>query len=105
MKEKIKDPEAEIKRLAGYLEIDVPEEHWPRIIDAISFDSMKARGDQYVPEGGAPWKGGTDTFLNKGTNGRWRDVLTEAELAQYDALCEQALTPECRRWLEFGRQG
>ena len=41
--------------------------------------------------------------MNKGTNGRWRDVLTEQELAEYDAACEKALTPDCRAWLEHGR--
>ncbi len=99
----LNDTEPEIRRLAEFLEIDVPEEHWPRIIDAISFESMRARGDEYVPEGGRAWKGGTDTFLNKGTNGRWRDVLSDEQLAQYDALCESALTPDCRAWLEHGR--
>ncbi len=99
----LNDTEPEIRRFAEFLEIEVPEEHWPRIIDAISFESMRARGEEYVPTGGAVWKGGTDTFLNKGTNGRWRDVLSDEQLAQYDALCEAALTPDCRAWLEHGR--
>ena len=83
----------------------VPEDSWPRILEAISFDSMKSKAEEYVPAGGSFWKGGAQTFMNKGTNGRWREVLSEEELAQYDALCEQALTPDCRRWLEHGRQG
>ena len=96
-------PEQEIRRLAEYLEIDVPAEYWPRILDAVTFDSMKSRGAEYAPDGGAFWKGGADTFLNRGTNGRWKGVLSDEELAQYDALCEQALTPDCRAWLESGR--
>lgn len=99
----LNDTEPEIRRLAGFLDIEVSEEHWPRIIDAISFESMRARGEEYVPVGGRAWKGGTDTFLNKGTNGRWRDVLSDEQLEQYDALCESTLTPECRAWLEHGR--
>ena len=99
------DPDGEIRRLADYLDIAVPDEHWPRILDAISFDSMKARGEEYAPGGGAFWQGGAQTFMNKGTNGRWREVLTDDELAQYDEACEKALTPECRHWLEFGRLG
>jgi aryl sulfotransferase len=96
-------PEQEIRRLADYLEIEVPEQYWSRILEAVSFDSMKARGDDYVPDGGAFWEGGANTFLNKGVNGRWNAVLTDEELAQYDAACEKALTPDCRQWLESGR--
>lgn len=98
-------PEAEIRRLADYLEIDVPEQQWPRILQAVTFDSMKSRSAEYVPDGGAFWKGGADTFMNMGINNRWREVLSEKELARYDALCEQALTPDCRHWMEHGRLG
>jgi aryl sulfotransferase len=66
---------------------------------------MKANADAYVPDGGSHWKGGAQTFMNKGTNGRWREVLSAEELAQYDSLCAKALTPDCRRWLESGRGG
>jgi aryl sulfotransferase len=63
---------------------------------------MKQRGADYAPRGGANWKGGADTFLNKGTNGRWRDVFSPGELALYDAACDRALSPDCRAWLETG---
>ena len=48
------------------------------------------------------WKGGGQTFINKGTNGRWKDVLTEGELAQYDAVMKKTLPADCARWLENG---
>ena len=99
------DLEGEMRRLAAYLEIDVPENAWPRIVEAVSFDGMKANADQYVPEGGAFWKGGAKTFINKGVNGRWRDVLSEVEVEQYEETCSRALTPDCKQWLEHGRTG
>jgi aryl sulfotransferase len=101
----LQDPEGEMRRLADYLEIDVPESAWPRILEATSFSGMKSNAEHYAPSGGAFWKGGAKTFINKGTNGRWREVLSDEELAQYDAACERALTPECRHWLEHGRHG
>lgn len=88
--------------MAAYLDIEVQESDWPRIIEAISFKEMKAKSALYAPGGGVFWKGGADTFINKGTNGRWREVLSEQELAQYDAACDKELTPECRQWLESG---
>ena len=32
------------------------------------------------------FKGGADTFISKGTNGRWKDVPTDDELALYKNL-------------------
>ena len=36
--------------------------------------------------------GGADTFLYKGTNGRWRDVLTAEELDRFDRRSQELLT-------------
>jgi len=96
------DTEGEIRRMAKYLEIDVPDAAWPGIVKAVSFEEMKRQGDRYAPGGGIHWKGGAQTFLHRGTNGRWRDVLSDDELKLYDAACDRVLTPECRRWLENG---
>jgi aryl sulfotransferase len=98
----LEDTEREIRRMAEYLEIDVPEHAWPGIIKAVSFNEMKRQGELYAPGGGQFWKGGAQTFLHKGTNNRWRDVLSDEELALYDTACERVLTPECRQWLENG---
>lgn len=96
------DPEREIRRIAAFLEIDVPAGAWSGIVRAVSFSEMKRQGERYVPGGGQFWKGGANTFLHKGTNGRWRDVLSDEEMTLYDAACERAVTPECRAWLENG---
>lgn len=98
----LEDTEREVRRIAAFLEIDVPENTWPDIIKAISFDEMKCKGELYAPGGGQFWKGGAKTFLYKGTNGRWRDILSAEELRLYEAACERALTPDCRGWLEHG---
>ena len=65
---------------------------------------MKKRSDRYAPGQGAHWKGGADTFMHRGVNGRWREVLSEDELSLYDAACIRTLSPACRDWLENGRQ-
>jgi len=96
------DTETELRGIAQFLGIEVAESAWPGIVDAVSFKQMKARGELYTPGGGIFWQGGVDTFMNKGTNGRWREVLSDTELEQYEAACEQALTPDCRQWLANG---
>jgi aryl sulfotransferase len=96
------DPEGEIRRVARFLEIDVPDAAWPAIVRNCSFAEMKAKGERFAPLGGVPFKGGAQTFFHKGTNGRWRDILSAEELALYDAAAKRELTPECREWLENG---
>jgi aryl sulfotransferase len=96
------DPEREIRRIAAFLDIDVLENAWPGILLAVSFQEMKRQGGRYAPGGGSFWKGGAQTFLHQGTNGRWRGVFSDEELALYDAACERALSPACRKWLEQG---
>jgi len=43
-----------------------------------------------------------ESFLHKGTNRRWRNVLTEGELARCDAAVAKFLAPERAQWLERG---
>ena len=46
--------------------------------------------------------GGVARFFFKGTNGRWRDTLTDDDLAAYE-VAASALDPRLRTWLEGGR--
>jgi len=40
--------------------------------------------------------------MNKGTNGRWRGTLTDAESAEYEAKASAELGHECAHWLATG---
>jgi aryl sulfotransferase len=97
-----RDMAGEIRKIADFLEIDVAPEAWPRILEHCSFDWMKANAGKSAPLGGAFWDGGAETFINKGTNGRWRDVLTRADVVVYEAVAEAELGPECAAWLASG---
>jgi len=98
----IEDTEREVRRIGGFLGFDLPDAAWAEITERVSFAAMKKDGEKYAPGGGSFWEGGADTFLNKGTNGRWREVLSAAELELYDAACKRVLSSECRTWLENG---
>jgi len=96
------DPESAIRKIAAFLNIIIDEKMMPGILDRISFGSMKKNFSNIMPEANDIWKGGGKTFMNKGTNGRWKDVLSDAELAQYDKAVARTLTPDAARWLENG---
>lgn len=98
------DMPGEIRRIAKFLEIPIDEAKWPAIVEHCSFPYMKANATKSVPLGGAFWDGGAQTFVHKGENGRWRDTLTQGDVARYEAAVLRELGPECARWLATGQR-
>jgi len=96
------DPGAEIRRIADFLEVPIYPERWPTILEHCSFEWMKRNAALSAPLGGTLWNGGASTFINCGTNGRWRDVLTAEDIARYEVTAESELGVECARWLASG---
>ena len=96
------DMPAEIRRIAAFLDIPVREDRWPAILEHCSFDYMKRHAGQVAPVGGIFWDDGPETFIHKGANGRWRDVLTPEESRKYEDLARERLGPECAHWLATG---
>ncbi len=97
-----KDMPSEIQRIATFLEIDVEEDLWDKIYEHCSFAYMKANAPASVPLGGTLWEGGAQSFIHKGTNGRWRDVLSAKEAKKYEDLATEKLGEECAHWVITG---
>ena len=93
---------AAIRSIAKFLDIAVDEKAFPKIVEHCTFDYMKAHAEKSAPLGGAVWEGGAGTFINKGTNGRWKDTLTADESRAYEAKALAELGPECAGWLAHG---
>jgi aryl sulfotransferase len=98
------DLEGEIRRIAGFLNITVSDEVMADVANTTTFSAMKQIAEKVAPSAGMHWEGGAQTFIFKGTNGRWKDILSAEELALYDAAVARVLTPACARWLEHGRK-
>ena len=97
------DLAGEMRRLAAFLEISIPEALWPELIAAGSFGAMQRDGDSLMPEAARAWEGGAQTFLHKGELGRWRDLLTDDDVRLYEDKARRELPEACARWLERGR--
>ncbi|MGH6967207.1 MAG: sulfotransferase domain-containing protein [Phenylobacterium sp.] len=96
------DLAGEMRQIAEFLEIEVPQAKWPTLVEHCTFEFMKAHAERYAPLGGMPWEGGAETFINKGVNGRWRDVLTAADSLAYETKAREELGEDCARWLLTG---
>ena len=62
----------------------------------------EANAAKVAPMGGIAWEGGGETFINKGVNGRWRDVLSPQESLAYERMAVEKLGPEGAHWLKTG---
>ena len=94
------DLHGEMRRLAEFLGVDVADEHWPAVVERCGLEQMRDNPDN--ADFDFAFEGGATSFFFQGTNGRWRDVLTPAQLERYDALVAEGLTGDAARWLEHG---
>jgi len=98
------DLAGEMRRVADFLAIKVPPDHWPGLVDAAGFAAMRRDGEALMGGSASSFQGGAARFFHQGTNGRWRGVFREADLALYDAKVEAEFSPECARWVAQGRR-
>ncbi|MDX6750462.1 sulfotransferase domain-containing protein [Geminicoccaceae bacterium 1502E] len=91
-----------IRRIARFLGIETDPATFERIVEHCTFDWMKRHAEKAAPLGGIFWDGGAQSFIHKGTNGRWRDILSPEESARYEAMAMEKLGPACAHWLKTG---
>ena len=91
-----------MRSIATFLDTPIDETTFPAQVEHCTFAWMKAHASQTAPLGGAMWDGGGETFINKGINGRWRDILTADDNRRYEAMAIEKLGPECAAWLKGG---
>jgi len=98
------DLAGEMRRIAAFLEIDVPETKWPAAVERCTFEGMRRRAAE-IGDMDFAFEGGLrDGFLFKGTNGRWREVLTADELEAYAKRMAELVPPDAAAWIEHGRK-
>jgi aryl sulfotransferase len=97
------DLEGEMRRVAKFLDIEIAEPKWPAVVQRCTFEAMRNPPDG-APELDMVFDGGIKGFIYKGTNDRWRDVLTDDEVAAYRRRVAELLPDDCARWIENGRR-
>ncbi len=88
----------EMRRLAGRLAIRVPDRVWPDLIDAASFDAMRASVDRIAPDPSGILKDRA-AFFRRGTSGEGAAQLSADELAGYRSRVAELAPPDLVRWL------
>jgi aryl sulfotransferase len=96
------DLAGEMRRIAEFLETEIPPGLMAQLVEAATFEAMQRDGEALLPTIGEHFDKGAARFMNKGVNGRWKTFLTEEDLARYDVLIRSRLSPSHARWIELG---
>jgi hypothetical protein len=88
--------EEQMRQLALRLALKVPEELWPELVQAATFEQMRKHADEIVPQASEGIWRDNARFFNKSTIGQWRDLLDDADLRRYqDRIMELAPRTRC----------
>ena len=79
-----------------------PRNAWPEFVGAATFDSMRARADDLVPnKNNAIWHD-NQQFFRQGTSGQWRALLDDDDMIRYAARVAELSDPELSDWAHHG---
>jgi hypothetical protein len=88
-----------MRQLADRLGITVPEDRWPALVKAATFDEMRSRAKERAPDtANRIWKSTTD-FFHRGKSGQWEDVFDADLAAHYEARVRKLAPPDLVGWL------
>jgi hypothetical protein len=92
------DLDGEMRRLAASLGVTVPDSAWPELVEAATFESMRARADRLAPDPSGVLKS-RQAFFRQGTSGSGRALLSDEQRARYRARAAQLAPPDLLAWL------
>jgi aryl sulfotransferase len=97
------DLDGQMRWLAGQLGIAVPEQAWPTLVQAATFERMRDSADTLVPTAGI-FKSNA-AFFRRGTSGAGREILSNEELGAYQARVTQLAPSDMLTWLHSPHEG
>jgi len=94
------DLPAQMRALADRLGIEVPEDRWPTLVHAATFDEMRRRSSITTPNTDTGLWRDNANFFRKGRSGAWREILDDDQsLQRYDDRVAALASPELAAWM------
>lgn len=92
----IHDKSQAIDRISEFINIDIDRSKKEIILEKSSLEYMKSNWQKFQPVGVF----NPNTFINKGVNGRWENLLTTEQIKRYEIIISEELEPECAKWVK-----
>lgn len=96
--------EDQMRRLARLLGITVPDTAWPGLVEAATFEQMRRRARDLVPDRSGLLKDPA-AFFRQGTSRSGHQLLPPDALARYAARAAALASADLLTWLHRDRQG
>jgi aryl sulfotransferase len=91
------DLAGEMRRLARRLDITVPEDKWPSLVQAATFKQMRADAEQLQPLAGQIKD--PAAFFRRGSSGEGQALVTPDDAARYRTRAARVASQELLEWL------
>lgn len=95
----VDDLEGQMRVLSHRLDLPVPEDAWPALVEAARFDAMRARAEVLAPDPVGILRD-KDRFFRSGRPGEGRALLGPDDLDRYRRRLAELARPEVRAWLD-----
>lgn len=96
------DLEGRMRALAERLGIAIPEQRWPSLVRAATFEEMKRDADKTAPDVTVSLWRDNRSFFASGESGQWQALLQEGDLARYDARVRELADLGLAAWAHHG---
>ncbi|MFZ0664299.1 MAG: sulfotransferase domain-containing protein [Acidimicrobiales bacterium] len=97
----LRDLEAEMRRMAEHLKILVPEDRWPSLVAAATFDGMRLRSEVTVPDPSGIFIDRA-AFFRGGRSGDGSALLNNEQIDRYHRTASKLAPPDMLEWLHDG---
>ncbi len=91
------DLAGQMHRIADRLGISIPDQAWPALVQAATFEAMRSSADRLVGNPGVLKS--TAAFFRRGSSGAAREILSDDEIAAYHARAAQLAPEDMLGWL------
>lgn len=94
-----KDLKGNINKISEFLGYDYDEEIMDEVYKKSTFEWMKGNSKKCAP---VLFKNNSSNFINKGTNKRWKNSLTQNDILKYKNLIKSFFNENETIWIENG---
>jgi aryl sulfotransferase len=93
----IREKPAQIEKIAHFLNIKLDNDQKEMILHKSSLEYMKQASEKFEHRDFEKHR-----FIHKGTNGRWKDLLSQQQIKHYEELHAQKFDMACANWIKVG---